>query len=389
VKLVDRTFNCRPERSSEIFRYLMECRESGAIPPNVCFHFEAAGDLFDSEAIDLLRAAPPGLFQMEIGLQSFHRRTLEQVGRDTDIDRLKENFGLLREGNNIHLHLDLIAGLPHEGMEAFASSFDQAFSLSPHMLQLGFLKLLHGSRLREESGLYGIAYDPRPPYRILRTNWISEDELAELELCEDALNRLYNSGRFPATVGYMLGAGRAPRLEGGREWACGNGSSGERAGGGECNGNSNGESSGGAFSFFAAAGRFIGCSRGMALESYIAAILRLGETMRATDREALRDCLVMDWLQTNHVGTLPLSLQMKDPLNGDVGRVLERLNRNVKAPPELGTRRPYGFGLLYGNGGARVALADYSRPRPFLGNYPLRILEIGELFGATSYTDFT
>ena len=360
VKLVDRTFNCDPLRSGEIIRYLLEKRKDGSIPPSVGFHLEVAADLFDRETIGLLREAPAGLFQLEIGLQSFGEKTLDAVGRKTDIARLEENFRLLRERNNIHLHLDLIAGLPGEGLEAFRESFDRAFRLSPHMLQLGFLKLLHGSRLREQSGSYGIEYDPLPPYHVRRTGSIGEGGLAELALCEDALDRLYNSGRFPATVVYLMALyGRDEGAPSGDAQYAQKEETGEPS---PC-------------AFFTAVGRFIGGSAGMSLEDYIGGVIRFGESLPGADRETLRDNLVVDWLQTNHVGVLPLRLQRKDALNGELDKVLKRLYKAAPVSPGLGTRRAYGYGLLYGGGRPRVAIADYRQPRPFLGNYPLRVMD--------------
>ncbi|MEL7624188.1 MAG: DUF4080 domain-containing protein [Clostridiales bacterium] len=346
IKLVDRTFNCHPARSREIIRFLLVGRNSGQIPPDICFHFEVAADLFDGETIELLKEAPQGLFQMEVGLQSFQEKTLTAVSRKTDLRKVKENFRQLRKGNNIHLHLDLIAGLPEEDYETFGHSFDQAFDLQPHMLQLGFLKLLHGSRLRKQSLQHGVEFDPRPPYTVRRTNWLNESDLAALQLCEDALDRLYNSGRFPATLNYLLAASQSRP-----------------------------------FQLFSDIGCFIGSSVGMALENYIGAILEFGERLPGVKKAILRDCLVMDWLQTNHVGLLPRCLQIEDPLNGQVGRILERLDKEkgVRHNPALGTRRRYGFGLLYGREQVQVALADYRRPRPFLGNYPIKILNINEI----------
>jgi hypothetical protein len=344
VKLVDRTFNSHPRRCRELIGFMLACREAGSIPATVRFHLEAAADLFDRETIHMLAGAPAGLFQIEIGVQSFHQETLTAIGRSTDMDRVKENFRLLREGNHIRLHLDLIAGLPYEGYEAFGQSFDQAFSLSPHILQLGFLKLLHGSLLREQSGRYGIASEPNPPYRVRSTDWISIGELADLELCEDALERVYNSGRFPATWRYLLAASKMTP-----------------------------------FQMFSALGRFTGKSTGKPLETYIMEIIRFGKALPDVDQEVLRDQLVMDWLQTNHVGVLPVCLQKVDPLNRKVEQALRRLQNDEAIPPELGVRRPYGFGLLYGSGKTRVALANYRQRRPYLGEYPLQVIDVEKL----------
>jgi len=362
VKLVDRTSNSRVARCREFIRFILECRADGRIPAGVCYHMEVAADLFDRQSIDLLRSAPPGLFQLEIGLQSFNEHTLAAVGRKTNLARVSENTRLLRENNNIHLHLDLLVGLPEEGLASLAQSFDQAFALSPHMLQLGFLKLIHGSSLREQSRALGIEYEPAPPYRVRLTPWISEDEMDQLALCEDALNRLYNSGRFPRTCRYLLSEkhGLSP------------------------------------FTFFYTAGRFIGKSAGVPLDAYIARILDFGADLAVADPEALRDCLVMDWLATNPVGVLPLCLKRADLLNRRVARALEA--RYPRAKPDSQatqaapsaqeattvktaqvTKRPFGFGLLYGACTTKVAVADYRFPRPILGDYPLAVVDAEKL----------
>lgn len=114
----------------------------------MCFHFEVGADLFKEDILALFATAPKGLFQIEAGLQSFHPQTLEAVQRKTDIDKLCHNLRALIGAGNMHVHIDLIAGLPYEDFETFSRSFDMAFALRPHMLQLGFLKLLHGSLLR-------------------------------------------------------------------------------------------------------------------------------------------------------------------------------------------------------------------------------------------------
>ena len=380
VKLVDRTWNCHPQRCREMIRFLLEANERGDIPADVRFHFEVAADLFDRDTLDLLIQAPTGLFQLEIGLQSFHAPTLEAIGRKTDMDRAKETIRRLRQPNHIHLHLDLIAGLPEEDLRTFAHSFDEAYALAPHMLQLGFLKLLHGSRLREQCRQYGIAYDPRPPYRVRRTNWLSESDLEGLARCEGVLGRLYNSGRFPATCARLLGT--APDVDIADSPAI------MVAAFSPVDSRTDPAVSS-PFQLFFDMGRFIGDVSAMSLETFILRILAyvdsvsggLSHTERDDLRETLRDCLVIDWLQTNPVGVLPLCLQREDRLNAKVRQALARRYQKEDIPPALGLRRPYGFGLLYGGGKTRIALADYRQPRPALGNYPLRIIDAAAISG--------
>lgn len=201
VKLIDRTFNCDRTRTKFLLSGLMEAKARGEIG-EVCYHFEVAADLFDDETIALLAKAPAGLFQMEAGLQSFHPATLDACRRHTDMALLVNRLQRLLAPGNVHMHIDLIAGLPEENFETFGHSFDQAYELHPHQLQLGFLKFIHGSRLREED--WGQRYAPDPPYEVLSTPWISYGELRRLHDCAEAVEKLHNSGRFAQTLSLAL-----------------------------------------------------------------------------------------------------------------------------------------------------------------------------------------
>lgn len=205
VKLVDRTFNCNPGRAYELFDFIIN-NAGKNIPQGVCFHFEVAADLFDDKTLDLLASAPSGLIQLEAGLQSFNEETLEAVKRKTDLEKLEKSIHILLKNQNIHLHIDLIAGLPFEGLDSFADSFDRAYFLSPHMLQLGFLKMLHGSDLRKKADDLGYIYSKEPPYEVIRTPWLSEEDLFTLRQAEYALQRLYNSGKFLIALNYIIRA---------------------------------------------------------------------------------------------------------------------------------------------------------------------------------------
>lgn len=201
VKLIDRTFNCRRDRTKFLLRGLMEAKARGEIGV-VCYHLEVAADLFDDETLDLLAQAPAGLFQMEAGLQSFHPETLDACHRHTDMARLTDRIQRILLPGNVHLHIDLIAGLPEEDFPTFGHSFNHAYHLHPHQLQLGFLKVIHGSHLRETD--WGQRFAPDPPYEILSTPWISYDELQRLHDCAEAVERIHNSGRFALTLALAL-----------------------------------------------------------------------------------------------------------------------------------------------------------------------------------------
>lgn len=210
IKFVDRTFNCNKERAKEILGFILETYNEGvpsgkAIPNEMInYHFEAGADLFDDETLQMLEKAPAGLFQLEIGIQTTNNNTLEAVHRKTDTDKSFENIRRLLSQGNIHVHLDLIAGLPYENLNSFKSSFNQVYNLKPHMLQLGFLKLLKGSSIRINADVHGYAYRSYPPYEVLYNNYISHDELVILKNVEEIVERYYNSGRFRSSLDYVI-----------------------------------------------------------------------------------------------------------------------------------------------------------------------------------------
>lgn len=202
VKFVDRTFNANAERANEILLFIKE-NHGKKIPKNVCFHFEIAGDILKESTLEILSSMPCGAVQLEIGVQSFNEETLKIINRKTNIKRLVENIRKLISFNNMHIHIDLIAGLTGENFESFRSGFDIAYSLKAHMLQMGFLKLLYGADMRENSEKYPCTFNDEPPYEVISTPWLSENEIKLLKNCEDAVDRLYNSGRFLYTLDYL------------------------------------------------------------------------------------------------------------------------------------------------------------------------------------------
>lgn len=204
IKFVDRTFNANKDRAYDIFSFIID-NYGKLIPNDVCFHFEIAGDLLREKDFELLKTAPNGAIQFEIGMQSFNSETLAAINRKTNVKRLKENISRLTDMDNIHIHIDLIAGLPKEDYRSFRDSFNTAFLLNTDVLQLGFLKLLHGADMREKSGEYPCKFSDTPPYEVTATPWLGEMSLEMLHSCENALERFCNSGRFERTNEYIFG----------------------------------------------------------------------------------------------------------------------------------------------------------------------------------------
>lgn len=198
VKFVDRTFNCNRQRAKEIFSFIIENAMGTS------FHFEAAADLFDEEMFDILSGAPKGLIQLEIGIQSTNEASLEAVKRKTDIKKVFYSIKRLKESGNMHIHVDLIAGLPLEDYKSFMNSFNEAYGLYPHQLQLGFLKLLKGSGLRHEYQKYGYKFRQYPPYEILANDYLSFGDIIKLKKVEELLERYYNSTRFQRTLKFLI-----------------------------------------------------------------------------------------------------------------------------------------------------------------------------------------
>lgn len=202
VKFVDRTFNANAQRANEILLFIKE-NYGKEIPQNVCFHFEIAGDILKESTFEILASIPYGAVQLEIGMQSFNEETLKIINRKTNTKKLIENIRRLISYNNMHIHVDLIAGLTGEDLESFKSGFNIGYSLKAHMLQMGFLKLLYGADMRENKEKYPCIFSDEPPYEVKSTPWLSFDEIKMLKNCEDAVDRLYNSGRFLFTLDYL------------------------------------------------------------------------------------------------------------------------------------------------------------------------------------------
>lgn len=195
VKFIDRTFNCSHKRGMEIWQYLYE-HDNGVTN----FHFEISADILREDEIALLNKLRPGLAQLEIGVQTTNPETLRAICRNMDIGKLEANVAAIRKGNNIHQHLDLIAGLPYEDYESFGHSFDRVYRMKPEQLQLGFLKVLKGSPMYEKAEEYGIVYLDKPPYEVLYTKWLYYEDVLRLKGIEEMVELYYNSSQFTHTL---------------------------------------------------------------------------------------------------------------------------------------------------------------------------------------------
>ncbi len=192
VKFVDRTFNADKKRAYEIWKFIIDKFENSGMN----FHFEIAADLLDDNLISLLKTAPKALIQLEIGIQSTNDEALALSCRKTNTTKVLENTSKLISFGNMNIHTDLIVGLPSESIAEFEKSFNDVYALKSHQLQLGFLKLLHGTKMETVSKDFDFKFSPFAPYEILSNKTLSNSEILFLKKFEDAFEKIYNSQRF-------------------------------------------------------------------------------------------------------------------------------------------------------------------------------------------------
>ena len=342
VKFVDRTFNCNDKRALEIFKFITEERAKGNIPQDVIFHCEVETDLFTQSTLDYLKTVPAGLFQFEAGLQSFNVETLVAVNRRTDMPKLVHNLKEIVSGGNIHLHIDLIAGLPYENFESFARSFNQAYEINANVIQLGFLKLLKGSTLEKEKEKYNYKSWDYAPYQVVSCDTIGYNDLLELKKCEDAVERLLNSGKFPFSVPFVLDA--------------------------------TGMS---AFDFFYKFGCFV-FDKGVkspSLEKYARLMYDYCTQVIGVDSSALRDEMVKDRIISDNTGRLFAFTHVPDANFKVITTALRQGRVDVfKNTSEKAAKGKIGFAVLYTTN--QVILADYTDHNPVTGLFAYRIMPL-------------
>lgn len=195
-KFLDRTFNLNKKIAIELFDFIIHNHMK-----NTVFQFEITGDILPFEVIDFINQnAPKNLIRFEIGIQSTSEKTNLSVNRHQNTKQLFDLIRYIQKDEIIDLHLDLIAGLPYETLERFKQTFNEVFSLHAKELQLGFLKMLKGTKLRDESKEYGYLYSDSPPYEIIHNNYISSLELNQIHIVEEMLELYYNKGFMPTTI---------------------------------------------------------------------------------------------------------------------------------------------------------------------------------------------
>ncbi len=330
VKFIDRTFNADEERAYEIFSFILEERERGVIPPFVTFHFEIAGELITERTLALLKKVPVGLFQFEIGVQSFNKNTLRAINRRTNTERLALVIKELSSQNNIHIHADLIAGLPYEDIDSFRCTYNELYRLGSHKLQLGFLKLLYGSSMRETPELYPCEYEKLPPYTVKSTPWLSAEDFEVIKSAERANDAIFYSARFNRTVEYLL---KASRLD--------------------------------PFSLAVFLGERVCSETSASLFSLFERIYGACSALEGVDGGILRDMLLFDRIAYDNSCVIPKSLRVEDAR-------LPRIARFLREKYNVCNGVRMSVGILYSEGS--VVFAKYDEKHPVSRRY--RVYEI-------------
>lgn len=199
-KFLDRTFNADKRKCYEIFDFIIKNHY-----PNTSFQFEITGDILPEEIIDYLNThAPKHLFRFEIGIQSTNLNTNKLVNRIQNNEKLFNNIRKIQDKDIIDLHLDLIAGLPKEDIISFEKTFNDCIALRPKELQLGFLKLLKGTKMYEDAPLYKYEFSTKAPYEIIRNDSLSNEDITLIHKAEEILEKYYNSNFMPKTIRYIF-----------------------------------------------------------------------------------------------------------------------------------------------------------------------------------------
>ena len=269
-----------------------------------------------------------GAVQFEVGIQSFNEKTLNKINRKTNVDLVESNVKRLLSFGNCHVHIDLIAGLPFEGYQSFIEGFNRAYSIGANMLQLGFLKILHGSPMGEDKESYPCVYSSTAPYEVVSTPYITEEELAELHICENETDRLYNSGRFSRTLSYVTRF-MSP------------------------------------YDLFFGFGEFLlnnGEEGSIPLDKYTCLAYEFFSMIRGVDKMKLRDLMLLDRISTNNSDVIPSCLKVADSRLGKLKRLIAQ-------------GKQISVAILYSEN--KAVYCDYSEKKnPVTGQWEIKKIDV-------------
>jgi radical SAM superfamily enzyme YgiQ (UPF0313 family) len=204
-KFVDRTFNLNVNVSKTILEFFLQRYQPGHF-----FHFEMIPDRLPDALREVIAKFPPGVLQFEVGIQTFNESVGALIKRRQNYQRLEDNFRFLRQHTGVHLHADLIVGLPGETVESFAAGFDCLIGLGPQEIQVGILKRLRGTPIVRHDAEWQMVYNPYPPYEILQNKLIDFATMQKLRRFARYWDLVGNSGNFVETTPLLWRDGGSP-----------------------------------------------------------------------------------------------------------------------------------------------------------------------------------
>lgn len=206
-KFVDRTFNLKIDQSVRILQFFLDRLPPPGAPANeqLFLHFEVIPDHLPDRLKAMLAQFPPGVLQLEVGVQSFNEIVQHTISRRQDNAATEANLRWLLAHSHAHLHADLIFGLPGETLQSFADGFDRLLAIGPHEIQLGILKRLRGTPIARHTQAHGMVYDTAPPYTVQHTGVVDADTMQRFTRFTRYWDLLANSGRFAQTLALLLG----------------------------------------------------------------------------------------------------------------------------------------------------------------------------------------
>ena len=194
-KFVDRTFNLDMDRALNLLSFFRTRHH-----PGLMLHFEVIPSQLPDELMAAIKTCPPGMLQFEVGIQTFNEAVAHRIQRPLDIKKIENNMRRLREETDVHIHSDLIAGLPGEDLASFELGFNRLLALNPQEIQLGILKRLRGAPIARHSKDWNMVYSPHAPYEILQTSLISFEEMQRISRFARFWNLTVNNGQFVHTA---------------------------------------------------------------------------------------------------------------------------------------------------------------------------------------------
>ena len=209
-KFVDRTFNLNLRVSRAILDFFLQRYQ-----PGLFLHFELIPDRLPDSLKELIVQFPAGALQFEVGIQTFNEEVSHLISRHQDNALVDQNLSWLRDHTAVHVHADLIVGLPGESLDSFAVGFDRLVRLAPHEIQVGILKRLRGTPIIRHDVEWKMIYSPHPPYEVLQTKLLDFATIQELRRFAKYWDTIANSGNFVETVRLLWGEGKG-KDEGGR-----------------------------------------------------------------------------------------------------------------------------------------------------------------------------